>query len=140
MEPHERLEVVGAANELLAALSISSKPIESVLELHSNASSMFVAIFEKIYDCRIDKICRRPLGPQDYEHNADLVINALKPRVADPVSLAGIAGNDLCGEAGSADATFAIARLVEIFVAELGGTFGSDDAFARTACGRPART
>jgi hypothetical protein len=112
--------LVEAANELLAALSISNKPIHNVGELQANASSMFVAIFEKVFACRIRSIRRRrPLSRHDYEYNANLVINALRSKVRDVRALDGITGKTLCDEQSS---SASIGQLVDVFAAELQGT------------------
>lgn len=112
--------LVEAANELLAALSISNKPIHNVGELQANASSMFVAIFEKVFACRIRSIRRRrPLSRHDYEYNANLVINALRSKVRDVRALDGITGKTLCDERSS---SASIGQLVDVFATELQGT------------------
>lgn len=127
--------VVASANALLQSLSISTKPIANFNELEANSSSMFVAIFEKLFACRIRNVRRRPETGNDREYNANLVVNALKPRVMDPNVLDGVTGRALCGLEGPAVSVAAIATLVDIFTSELRGGYCSWDSSCLFASG-----
>lgn len=61
-----------ATNTLLASVGITAKQIMSYDELFRVSSSMFVAIFETIFKCRIEGINRDPQSPEDYERYASI--------------------------------------------------------------------
>jgi len=54
-------------NYLLAAVGVASKKITSYDELCRVSSSLFVAVFETLFNCRIEGINRNPHFPIDYE-------------------------------------------------------------------------
>jgi len=70
-------------NYLLAAVGIASKKITSYDELCRVSSSLFVAVFETLFNCRIEGINRNPHFPIDYERNAQLVVDSL----SDPIQM-----------------------------------------------------
>ncbi|CAM9608529.1 unnamed protein product, partial [Laminaria digitata] len=97
-------------NTLLNRVGISAKPINSFEELRKSASSMFVAIFEAMFQVRQRGVVRKPAHVHNYVHNAQMVVDAL----AGP-----ILNMDLChitGEAIVRGDTVAIRNLVDIFM------------------------
>ena len=68
-------------NKLLQAVGISAKRIESTDELSRVASSLFVAVYESLFHQRINGIVRYPRTKDDYERNAQLVINCLSDQI-----------------------------------------------------------
>lgn len=69
------------ANKLLTAVGITTKKLQSIEELCRVASSMFVAIYESMYTTRIEGIIRNPELKEDYEKNAQLVVDILEKRI-----------------------------------------------------------
>ena len=68
-------------NNLLQAVGISAKRIDSIDELSRVASSMFVAIFESFFRIRLENICRNPQNKEDYIKNAQYVIDGLSEQI-----------------------------------------------------------
>ena len=68
-------------NKLLSAVGIGGKQVMSYNELCRVGSSLFVAVFEALFNCRIEGINRNPRSQTDYINNAQLVIDALSERV-----------------------------------------------------------
>ena len=68
-------------NSLLVAVGISSKRISSMDELTRVASSMFVAIFESLFQVRLEGIIRNPYSTMDYVINAQLVVDGLSHQI-----------------------------------------------------------
>jgi len=64
-------------NELLRSVGVASKKIVHFSELQKSASSMFVAIFETMFQVKLKGVIRKPSHVKDYEHNAQAVITAL---------------------------------------------------------------
>ena len=71
------LELVDATNDLLREIGAFPKLITSFDELKTVASSMFVAIFENIFQVRLDGITRAPESYPDYVNNVQRVIDEL---------------------------------------------------------------
>lgn len=71
------LELVDATNDLLREIGAFPKLITSFDELKTVASSMFVAIFENIFQVRLDGITRAPESYADYVNNVQRVIDEL---------------------------------------------------------------
>ena len=69
--------VVDDANKLLRCIGYE-KPIASVAELQDTASSLVVASFEAIFGVRLAEVRRFPKCPEDYEHNARCMLDALR--------------------------------------------------------------
>lgn len=61
-------------NQLLSAVGINAKPMVEFSELKKSASSMFVAIFEAMFQIRLRDVKRSPNHHIDYVHNAQTVI------------------------------------------------------------------
>jgi len=68
-------------NKLLSAVGISAKRIKSTEELSRVASSLFVAIFESLFHEKIVGVIRTPKSIDDYEKNAQLVIDSLSDQI-----------------------------------------------------------
>lgn len=68
-------------NKLLSAVGIKAKKILSTEELSRVASSLFVAVFESLFHQKIPGINRNPLTKEDYERNAQLVIDSLSDQI-----------------------------------------------------------
>lgn len=95
-------------NSLLREVGISTKYI-TLGELQESASSMFVAIFEALYDVRLEGVVRKPTKSSDYVHNAQLVLDALSQSLKG-VNVGHITAHGIC----SGDVV-EIQHLVEIF-------------------------
>ena len=74
-------ELLDEVNSLLVAVGISSKRISSLDELTRVASSMFVAIFESLFQVRLEGIIRNPYTTMDYVINAQLVVDGLSHQI-----------------------------------------------------------
>jgi hypothetical protein len=96
-------------NKLLSTVGISAKTILSVEELARVASSMFVAVFESLFHLRIDNVKRNPNCKDDYEFNAQLVIDSLSDQIQ--MDLKHITGKSIVS--GNVRA---LSNLVHIFV------------------------
>jgi hypothetical protein len=68
-------------NKLLTAVGISAKRIETTEELARVASSLFVAVYESLFHQRITGVVRNPQTRNDYERNAQLVIDSLSDQI-----------------------------------------------------------
>jgi hypothetical protein len=97
-------------NTLLRSVGINGKPIAKFSDLCMSASSMFVAMFEAMFQTRLGGIVRRPQHVCDYVSNAQNVIDALAGSVLD-MPLAHIRGEAIVR--GDSDA---IINLVDIFM------------------------
>ena len=65
------------ANELFSSLGIGDEPIRSFSELERSASSMVVAIYERLFSRRLAGIVRHPERVTDYIDNAGLILAEL---------------------------------------------------------------
>lgn len=103
--------VLPRANTLLATVGVRSPPIQSLAELQQSASSMFVAVFEAIFQIRLREIIRRPQHRGDWVNNAEVVIGKLRtfPLARDRLP-AGMSGEQIV-----AGDLRAIALLVDVF-------------------------
>jgi len=77
----ETSRLIANTNKLLVDVGIAAKKIKSKQELARLAPSVFVAVFEALYHARIDGIIRKPTSNEDYEHNAQLVIDNLSDQI-----------------------------------------------------------
>ncbi|GMH62589.1 hypothetical protein TrRE_jg10946, partial [Triparma retinervis] len=108
--PHEESLILANTNALLKSVGVAAKPISRFAELRKSASSMFVAIFEAMFQVRLKGIIRKPSQVKDYEHNAQAVIDALGSSILN-MDLSHISGSSIVkGDA------HAIMNLVDIFV------------------------
>ncbi|GMH74857.1 hypothetical protein TL16_g06575 [Triparma laevis f. inornata] len=102
--------ILANTNALLKSVGVAAKPISRFAELRKSASSMFVAIFEAMFQVRLKGIIRKPSHVKDYEHNAQGVIDALGTSILN-MDLSHISGSSIVkGDA------HAIMNLVDIFV------------------------
>ena len=97
-------------NELLRSVGVASKKISHFSELQKSASSMFVAIFEAMFQVRLKGVIRKPSHVKDYEHNAQAVITALGNSILS-MDLSHISGASIVN-----GDSHAIMNLVDIFV------------------------
>lgn len=102
------LELERMTNALLREVGISTKYI-TLGELQESASSMFVAIFEALYDVRLEGVVRKPTKSSDYVHNAQLVLDALSQ------SLKGVNVSHITSQGICSGDVVEIQHLVEIF-------------------------
>lgn len=68
-------------NKLLSAVGISAKKISTTDELSRVASSLIVAVFESLFHQRVDGVIRNPRSKEDYEKNAQLIIDSLSDQI-----------------------------------------------------------
>jgi hypothetical protein len=68
-------------NKLLSSVGISAKKIVSTEELSRVASSLFVAVYESLFHQKINGVVRNPKSTEDYERNAQLVIDSLSDQI-----------------------------------------------------------
>lgn len=73
--------LIANTNKLLQTVGIGGKEILTMKELIRVAPSMFVAVFESFFHTRIEGIIRNPISTEDYEINAQLVINSLSDQI-----------------------------------------------------------
>ncbi|CAB1111109.1 unnamed protein product [Ectocarpus sp. CCAP 1310/34] len=102
--------ILASINTLLNRVGISAKPINSFEELRKSASSMFVAIFEAMFQVRQRGVVRKPAHVHNYVHNAQMVVDAL----AGPILNMDL--SHITGEAIVRGDTVAIRNLVDIFM------------------------
>eukprot|EP00903_Cladosiphon_okamuranus_P012987 g12118.t1 len=102
--------ILASINTLLNRVGIEAKPINSFEELRKSASSMFVAIFEAMFQVRQRGVVRKPAHVHNYVHNAQMVVDAL----AGPILNMDL--SHITGEAIVRGDTVAIRNLVDIFM------------------------
>lgn len=68
-------------NSLLEAMEFGTKTFTNFQDLEKSASSMFVAIYERMFGSRLKNIVRVPSKPEDYAKNCQNVIDALESSV-----------------------------------------------------------
>ena len=73
--------VVSRANELLRRVVGDHAPFSNEGELQESASSMFVAIFETMMECRLKEVHREPEFSRHYRENAQSVIDGLSQKL-----------------------------------------------------------
>lgn len=73
--------LIANTNKLLSAVGISAKKISTTDELSRVASSLIVAVFESLFHQRVDGIIRNPRSKDDYERNAQLIIDSLSDQI-----------------------------------------------------------
>eukprot|EP01041_Mallomonas_annulata_P007572 gene7572-15525_t len=88
--------LVNNINKLLEFAGLN-KLITDVEELIRVSSSMFVAIFEALFQVKLDGIRRTPMAFEDYVHNAQLVVNGISQQIQ--MNLQHISGKAIvCGD------------------------------------------
>mmetsp|Transcript_15839 Transcript_15839/g.30617 ORF Transcript_15839/g.30617 Transcript_15839/m.30617 type:complete len:717 (-) Transcript_15839:127-2277(-) len=85
--------IVRRTNDLFVKLNITTRPIQAFEELQKSASSMFVAIFETLFNVRLKNVIRKPRVVTDYITNAELVMAALSESL--PIDLSFLSGEDI---------------------------------------------
>ncbi|GBG29727.1 Centrosomal protein of 95 kDa [Hondaea fermentalgiana] len=85
--------IVQRTNDLFVKLNITTRPIQAFEELQKSASSMFVAIFETLFNVRLKNVIRKPRVVTDYITNANLVMTALSESL--PIDLSFLSGEDI---------------------------------------------
>lgn len=80
-------------NELLSKMGFIAPPITSMTKLIKDASSIFVLIFEKMFNKKYKNIIRDPQSKEDYAENLQTIINELKWTVA--IDLSHIRGKEI---------------------------------------------
>ena len=108
IDTEENSVLIANTNKLLSAVGIRAKHIFSVDELCRVAPSMFVAVFEALYQMRIEDVVRQPRSREDYIRNAQLVIDQLSDQIG--IDLVHITGASIVD--GDLDA---LNNLVHIF-------------------------
>ncbi|ETP45491.1 hypothetical protein F442_08102 [Phytophthora nicotianae P10297] len=93
-------------NALLSKLGFSDRAFANVADLVASVSSMSVALYEKLFQFRLRDVERVPRTLQDYEHNAQVVADALRGALLgqgnDDDAVNALAGEKLCaGDFGS---------------------------------------
>ncbi|CEG43800.1 Ferritin-related [Plasmopara halstedii] len=93
-------------NELLSNLGFGDRAFSHVADLVASVSSMSVALYEKLFQFRLRDVERIPRTRQDYEHNAQVVANALQSALLEQGNdgdvLDELTGEKLCaGDFGS---------------------------------------
>ena len=106
----EESVILSNTNALLRAVGIDTKPMSAFEELRKSASSMFVAIFEAMFNRTLAGVERQPTHTGDYVLNAQHVIDALAGSILH-MPLAHITGESIVrGESA------AIINLIDIFM------------------------
>ena len=111
LNPEEEVisQLLWHTNNLLSAVGINAKKISSANELTRVASSMFVAVFEALFHVRLEDIVRNPQTKEDYENNAQRVIDEMSDQIE--MDLQHISGRSVVQ--GDIQA---LSNLVQIFV------------------------
>lgn len=79
--------VLARTNALLARLGFGDRSFSRAADLVASVSSMSVALYEKLFQFRLPDVFRVPRTLQDYEHNAQLVVDALSGAMLEPEDL-----------------------------------------------------
>lgn len=78
--------VLARTNELLETLNFGERSFARAADLVASVSSMSVALYEKLFQFRLRDVVRVPRTLQDYEHNAQLVVDALTGALLEPTA------------------------------------------------------
>jgi hypothetical protein len=81
IQVEDEAALLSNTNKLLTAVGISAKRITSTEELSRVASSLFVAVYESLFHEKIIGVIRAPKSVDDYENNAQLVIDSLSDQI-----------------------------------------------------------
>lgn len=76
--------VLARTNALLGTLGFGDRSFARAADLVASVSSMSVALYEKLFQFRLRDVVRVPRTLQDYEHNAQLVVDALAGALLEP--------------------------------------------------------
>lgn len=104
--------VLRDANALLAKIGFGARQFERFEDLVASVSSMSVALYEKLFQLRLDHVVRVPQRLADYEANAQLVVDALASALLEhSASAHAVTGKALC--AGDAHSIERVVRMFE---------------------------
>jgi hypothetical protein len=93
----QRMQVLVETNALLAALGFGARAFEDFDDLVASVSSMGVALYEKLFQFHLEDVVRTPQISDDYVHNAQLVVDALRGALLDePFATEQLTGESLC--------------------------------------------
>lgn len=82
MNSIDESSLLNAINQLLAFTNVyAGKYFKSMEEARRVASSLFVAVYEKIFNEFLPNVVRNPMAFSDYAFNAQLIINVLCHRL-----------------------------------------------------------
>lgn len=98
-------------NALLELMGFGERQFSAFEELVASVSSMSVAIYEKLFAFRLADIVRVPTSAQDYEYNAQCVVDALAGALLDRTFDDRVTGQALC-----AGDVHSIQQLIAVFV------------------------
>lgn len=73
--------LLSTTNRMLSIIRINAKEIMSIGELKRVASSMFVAIYESLFNHKLSGIIRKPTTLADYSDNVQQVIDILGKQI-----------------------------------------------------------
>jgi len=124
--PISDADMVETANELLAAVGGAGRRIESLEELQASASSLFVAVFESVFEVELIKVRREHLSDDDLAANAQEVVDAtqgwLQETIPEHVTGAAIAGGDVSA------ITYMLALFAQMLQSRVAGAEGGPEA------------
>ncbi|KAE8912250.1 hypothetical protein PF005_g14356 [Phytophthora fragariae] len=101
-------------NALLARMGFGDRAFASAADLVASVSSMSVALYEKLFQFRLRDVERVPRTLQDYEHNAQLVADALRSALLEQSSDADVGAEELTGRRLCAGDLGSIRRLLNM--------------------------
>uniref|UniRef100_K3WAV0 DUF5745 domain-containing protein n=1 Tax=Globisporangium ultimum (strain ATCC 200006 / CBS 805.95 / DAOM BR144) TaxID=431595 RepID=K3WAV0_GLOUD len=105
-------DVVRDANSLLEKIGFAARKFEKFEDLVASVSSMSVALYEKLFQLRLERIVRVPKRLEDYERNAQVVVDALAAALLENAyGMEDVTGESLC--AGDVDSICHILRMFE---------------------------
>ncbi|EGZ26656.1 hypothetical protein PHYSODRAFT_320560 [Phytophthora sojae] len=85
-------------NALLSKMGFGDRAFASAADLVASVSSMSVALYEKLFQFRLRDVERVPRTRQDYEHNAQLVADALRSALLEQSSDGDSVDEELTGQ------------------------------------------
>lgn len=104
--------VLREANALLQQIGFGARQFAKFEDLVASVSSMSVALYEKLFQFRLERIVRVPTSLAHYEANAQLVVDALAGALLEQrVYVRGVTGESLC--AGDTHSIELIVRMFE---------------------------
>ncbi|GMF10874.1 unnamed protein product [Phytophthora lilii] len=106
-------QLVFDTNALLSKMGFGDRAFAHVADLVASVSSMSVALYEKLFQFRLRDVERVPRTRQDYEHNAQIVADALRAALLEQ-SNDGDAVDELTGERLCAGDLGSIRRLLRM--------------------------
>ncbi|KAG6595873.1 Fanconi-associated nuclease 1 [Phytophthora cinnamomi] len=106
--------LVADTNALLAKLGFGDRAFASAADLVASVSSMSVALYEKLFQFRLRDVERVPHTRQDYEHNAQLVADALRSALLEQSEHGDAVDDELTGQRLCAGDLGSIRRLLSM--------------------------